>query len=265
MESLWWVGFVMAVGLNLGAGVWNVLAARRHLRATAADNAKKKGDDADWLAGAYMKSDFYHATVRSYDTVLKKCSVELHGLPGLIDAYVSQKSEPPSLGVGAEVLVSFMGGDPLYPIVTSANIGTMTPKVWETMLADAAAKREADARWLLEELRKKDFSSRTRMAEFNQKIQALGEQFSLEADQAHRSWMAAQNLELLDLSSSTLHQAVVKSYDPEEHTCMVELPGRAYWLKVDVDYPPKSDPPILKEGMSVCMRFSPAIEGYDVL
>ena len=67
MGNWWWAWFAVAVGLNLGAGVWNVLAARCHLRAAAAwrtgeppvgaagaDEAARK-EIADWLAGVYMK------------------------------------------------------------------------------------------------------------------------------------------------------------------------------------------------------------------
>ena len=68
MGNWWWAWFAVAVGLNLWAGVWNVLAARRHLRAAAAwrageppvgaagaNEAARKKESADWLAGAYMK------------------------------------------------------------------------------------------------------------------------------------------------------------------------------------------------------------------
>lgn len=68
MGNWWWAWFAVAVGLNLGAAAWNVLAARRHLRAVTAQGAGKPpaevavGDQAtkngggEWLWGAWEEA-----------------------------------------------------------------------------------------------------------------------------------------------------------------------------------------------------------------
>lgn len=113
-------------------------------------------------------------------------------------------------------------------------------------------KRKDDAKWFAETYLRIRARDQAKIEEFNSHLNALIEECSL----------AVERLEFLDLSSNHSHIAIVRSYDAEKHTSMVEIPGRTHWIEADIDYPQKSDPPILKIGMKVYMRFFPTIEGY---
>lgn len=128
---------------------------------------------------------------------------------------------------------------------------------------DDVEKRKEGAKWFAETYLRIRALDQAKFEEFNSRLNALIEKSSLETIQAERS-LAVERLEFLDLSSNHSHIAIVRSYDAAMHTCKVEIPGRTHWIEADIEYPQKSDHPILKAGMKVCLRFFPTIEGYVV-
>lgn len=112
--------------------------------------------------------------------------------------------------------------------------------------ADDEVARKENTDWLAGAYKKMREHDQAALAEFEARAEAA----------------CKERIDLVDLSSNHAHIAIVRSYDAATHTCMVEVPWRTGLIEVDVDYPQKSDPPILKAGMKVYMRFFPTIEGY---